>query len=68
MKELVDILDYFEKIDEANTEDVSPTSHVIEIVNEMREDEEKEELSSEKALRNASDKEKGYFKGPRVRD
>lgn len=67
-KDLSDILDYFNKIDEANTENVSPTSHVIDIVNEMREDKVSEELSQEDALKNSIDEEKGYFKGPRVKD
>lgn len=66
--ELLDILDYFDKLDEADTENVSPTSHVMEIINKMREDEVEEELDNENALKNSSNPQEGYFKGPKVKD
>ncbi|PTD93977.1 Asp-tRNA(Asn)/Glu-tRNA(Gln) amidotransferase GatCAB subunit C [archaeon SCG-AAA382B04] len=66
--ELLNILDYFDKLDEANTENVPPTSHVMEIINKMREDEVEKELDNESALKNSSNPQEGYFKGPKVRD
>ncbi len=61
-----EILDYFEKIDEADTEDVPPTHHVLDLVNVYREDETKESMIREDALRNAPKKEKDFFKAPRI--
>lgn len=61
-----EILDYFEKIDDAETEDVPPTYHVLDLVNVYREDEAAESIEREDALRNAPKKEKGFFKAPRI--
>lgn len=61
-----EILDYFEKIDDANTEDVPPTYHVLDLVNVYREDEARESMSREEALKNAPKKENGFFKAPRI--
>ncbi|MCW4026562.1 MAG: Asp-tRNA(Asn)/Glu-tRNA(Gln) amidotransferase subunit GatC [Candidatus Bathyarchaeota archaeon] len=61
-----EILDYFEKIDEADIEDVPPTYHVLDLVNVYRKDEARESISKTDALRNAPKKEKGFFKAPRM--
>jgi len=61
-----EILDYFEKIDEADIEDVPPTYHVLDLVNVYRKDEARESISKMDALRNAPKKEKGFFKAPRM--
>lgn len=65
-KQFNDILDYFEKIDEANIEDVPPTYHVLDLVNVYRKDEARESMSQKDALRNAPKKEKRFFKAPRM--
>ena len=52
-KELSQILDYFEKLKEVNTENVAPISQVTGIKNVLREDEE------EKIERQARDKRRG---------
>jgi len=61
-----EILDYFIKIDEAKTEDVPPTFHVLDLVNVSREDEAKEALPKEEVIRNAPREEGGFFKAPRI--
>lgn len=61
-----EILDYFEKIDQADTENVPPTYHVLDLVNVYRGDEAEESMSKEQALKNAPKKEKGFFKAPRI--
>jgi len=61
-----EILNYFEKIDETDTEDVPPTYHVLDLVNVYRGDEAKESITREDAFRNASKKENGFFKAPRI--
>ena len=60
------VLDYFHQLDELDTEDVEPTYRVVDLVNVFREDETKESLSQEDALRNAPRREKDYFKSPRI--
>jgi aspartyl-tRNA(Asn)/glutamyl-tRNA(Gln) amidotransferase subunit C len=59
--QFADILDYFETLDEVPEVESDP-----ELVNVMREDEVREGLSQEEALRNAAETEDGYFKGPNV--
>lgn len=60
------ILKYAEKLNELNTDDVEPTSHVLPLANVMREDEVKPSLSIDKVMRNAPEEEEGQFKVPAV--
>ncbi|QJC51213.1 Asp-tRNA(Asn)/Glu-tRNA(Gln) amidotransferase subunit GatC [Paenibacillus albicereus] len=60
------ILKYAEKLDELDTDGIEPTSHVLPVTNVMREDEVRESVSNETALRNAPDDEDGQFKVPAV--
>ena len=60
------ILKYAEKLNELDTTDVPPTTHVLHLSNVMREDELRESLSQEKVFRNAPEEEDGQFKVPAV--
>ena len=60
------ILEYFEIINDLNTEDVPPTSHVIDVTNAFREDQVSPSLAIEDVLKNASKKERGFFKAPKI--
>ena len=60
------ILEYFSMIDEADTEDVPPTFHVLDLVNVYREDEVYESVKGNEPLRNAPKKEGRFFKSPRI--
>ncbi|GGJ26209.1 Asp-tRNA(Asn)/Glu-tRNA(Gln) amidotransferase subunit GatC [Paenibacillus hunanensis] len=60
------ILKYAEKLNELDTDNVEPTTHVLHVSNVMREDEVKESLPIEKVMRNAPDDEDGQFKVPAV--
>ncbi|KAA2298986.1 Asp-tRNA(Asn)/Glu-tRNA(Gln) amidotransferase subunit GatC, partial [Clostridioides difficile] len=60
------ILKYAEKLNELDTEDIEPTTHVLHVSNVMREDETKESLSIEQVMRNAPEEEDGQFKVPAV--
>src|SRR3972149_6211981 len=63
------VLDYFEELDEVDTEGVLPTYHVLPISNVFREDEvgiPTCSLPQEKALSNAPKKQDGFFKAPRM--
>ncbi|MFD0588689.1 Asp-tRNA(Asn)/Glu-tRNA(Gln) amidotransferase subunit GatC [Paenibacillus sp. GCM10027627] len=60
------ILKYAQKLDELDTDNVEPTSHVLPITNVMREDVRKESLPIEKVLLNAPDEEDGQIRVPAV--
>ncbi len=66
-KQLNNILDYFQKLNELDTSNVEPTRHVIDdLKNVFREDIPGKSLTQEEALRNARDKQDGFFKAPRI--
>ncbi|MDP1511678.1 Asp-tRNA(Asn)/Glu-tRNA(Gln) amidotransferase subunit GatC [Paenibacillus sp. CMAA1739] len=60
------ILHYAEKLNELNTEQVKPTTHVLHVSNVMRDDEVRESLTHEQVMRNAPEEEDGQFKVPAV--
>jgi aspartyl-tRNA(Asn)/glutamyl-tRNA(Gln) amidotransferase subunit C len=60
------ILQYAEKLNELDTENVKATTHVLQVSNVMRDDVVKESLSQEEALLNAPEDEDGHFKVPAV--
>ncbi|MFQ5823634.1 MAG: Asp-tRNA(Asn)/Glu-tRNA(Gln) amidotransferase subunit GatC [bacterium] len=65
-KQLDQIVVYVEKLNQLDTEDVKPTSHVIDLKNVLREDKVEEWLTQEEALKNAPAKKNGYFSVPKV--
>jgi len=65
-KELLKILEYIEKLNEVNTENVLPTYHVLPVKNVFRDDIVEEFSFKEKILENAPDREKNLFKVPRI--
>ena len=65
--ELGDILDYFKKLDNLDTENVKPRTHPIEgLKNVFRVDVPWKSLSNEEALKNAKHTKEGFFKAPRI--
>ena len=60
------ILAYMEKLDELNTTEVPPMSHVLDLYNVYREDVVKERITPEEALHNAPDADGEYFRVPKV--
>ncbi len=64
-QEMSEILKYFKKLDEVNTEGVEPTYHVVEVVNVMREDEPQPKPSDE-LLKIAPVTKKRFIKAPRI--
>ena len=60
------ILSYMGKLNELDTHNVGPTSHVISINNVVREDLTKPSLSREDALSNAPDRTDDFFRVPRI--
>lgn len=64
--QLNEILNYVEKLNELDTDDVEPLNHPIENVNVFREDELKPSVDTEEALKNAPDRTDEFFKVPKV--
>jgi aspartyl-tRNA(Asn)/glutamyl-tRNA(Gln) amidotransferase subunit C len=65
-EEMNKILSYVEKLNELDTENVEPLSHPNETINVFRNDELKQSISTEDALKNAPDKDDKFFKVPKV--
>ena len=65
-KQLSKILDYFNKLNEVNTENLEPMEHVISIKNVMREDETAPLFNREDILNNAPLEEDKFFKVPKI--
>ena len=63
---LNNILGYFDKLNELDTENVEPLSHILPLRNVMREDEVKETFDQATALKNAPRQKRGHFVIPRV--
>lgn len=65
-KQLNDILLYMEKLNKIDTRNVEPLSHPFFTRTVFREDIVKESLPQEKAIENAPQKAKGFFKVPKI--
>ena len=64
--EMSQILGYFEKLKELDTEGVEPTEHVLPVVNVLRADKSRPGLPTEAALANAPEQAAEMFQVPRV--
>lgn len=64
--ELSQIIGYFEKLNELDTENVEPTARVVPGQNVLRCDESRPGLQREAALHNAPEQAGGMFQVPRV--
>lgn len=60
------ILAYAEKLNELDTEDVEPTSHVLPVKNVLREDVARPSWPLEESMKNAPEEEDGQFRVPAV--
>ncbi|MCI1589837.1 Asp-tRNA(Asn)/Glu-tRNA(Gln) amidotransferase subunit GatC [Heyndrickxia oleronia] len=65
-KQLDDIISLAESLNEVDTTNVEPTSHVLDIRNVLREDKAKPGLSREEVLKNAPDQKDGQFRVPSI--
>jgi aspartyl-tRNA(Asn)/glutamyl-tRNA(Gln) amidotransferase subunit C len=64
--QLNQILEYVEQMNKLDTSNVEPLSHVIELSNIFRDDEVKQGVDSEEALKNAPSRTEKFFKVPKV--
>lgn len=60
------ILEYVEKLNEIDTTQIEPTSHVIELSNVFREDVVKKSMPRDEALKNAPQSTDKFFKVPKI--
>ena len=65
-EQLNSILTYMDALRKVDTTGVEPTSHAVPIPTPFREDAVTPSLSQEQTLSNAPQKEKGFFKVPRI--
>ncbi|MBU5213855.1 Asp-tRNA(Asn)/Glu-tRNA(Gln) amidotransferase subunit GatC [Heyndrickxia oleronia] len=65
-KQLDDIISLAESLNEVDTTNVEPTSHVLDIRNVLREDKAKAGLPREEVLKNAPDQKDGQFRVPSI--
>jgi len=62
------ILQYVEKMNELDTENVEPLAHCLPVSNVFREDCVKESLGTEKTLANAPQRDEMFFRVPKILD
>jgi aspartyl-tRNA(Asn)/glutamyl-tRNA(Gln) amidotransferase subunit C len=65
-KDLSSIIEYVNKLNDIKTEDIAGKEHILNLSNVLRQDEVKQSLSNEEALKNAYDSEDMYFKVPQL--
>ncbi len=64
--QLNSILNYMEKLNEVDTKDVEPTSHVISLSNVMRDDIPVRSIKREDALMNAPEHTDKFYRVPKI--
>ena len=65
-EQLGNILEYIEQLNELDTNNVEPTSHVLDISTPLREDKVVEWINIEEVLQNAPESEDDFFVVPQV--
>ena len=60
------IITFAELLNEVDTEDIKPTTHVLDLKNIMREDIAKKGLDNEEVIKNAPDHVDGYIRVPSI--
>lgn len=66
IKDMTNILNWVEKLNELDTEGVEPLTTMSHEVNVLRDDVVKSHLSHERAMKNAPKKDSDYFRVPKV--
>ena len=65
-RQLNQIIGYFRKLQELDTDGVEPMSHPLELENVMRDDEPRPGLERDEIMANAPEKREGKFVVPRI--
>lgn len=66
MRDMTNIVNWVDKLNEVNTDGVEPLTTMSYEINSLREDEVKEHLPHELALKNAPAKDADHFRVPKV--
>ncbi len=66
MKDMTKIISWVEKLNEVDTEGVEPLTTMSHEINALREDEVKNHLDHERALKSAPKKDADFFRVPKV--
>ena len=66
IKDMNRMLDFVDKLNELNTENVEPLIYMTSESNVLRADEIQHSISQKEALKNAPKKDSDYFKAPKV--
>ena len=66
MQDMNNIVNWVEKLNEVDTEGVEPLTTMSHEINVLREDEVKEHLPHDQALKNAPKKDEDFFRVPKV--
>ncbi len=66
--DLTRILDYFDKISELNTDDITPANHILEVSNVYREDKVSESIPVEEVIKNSPSSFESFITVPKVID
>ncbi|KKB74147.1 MULTISPECIES: Asp-tRNA(Asn)/Glu-tRNA(Gln) amidotransferase subunit GatC [Bacillus] len=67
-EQLDSIISFAEELNEVDTENVKPTTHVLQMKNIMREDVPDKGLPVEEVVKNAPDHKDGYIRVPSILD
>lgn len=65
-KDLQQMIGFVDKLQELDTKDVEPLLHMSDAVNKLREDEIRDSISREDALKNATEASEVFFRVPKV--
>ncbi|MBM7662749.1 aspartyl-tRNA(Asn)/glutamyl-tRNA(Gln) amidotransferase subunit C [Bacillus mesophilus] len=65
-KQLDDMITHAEQLNELNTDNVEPTTHVLHMKNILREDKPEKGLPIEEVLKNAPDQKDGQIRVPAI--
>lgn len=68
VKQFGDILEYFNQLNEVDTENIEPMAHSVPASNVMREDVVRVDCTKEEILSNAPEEDNGFFKVPKIND
>ena len=66
VKDMNNMLTFIDKLNELDTDNIAPLIYMSEEVNVLREDEVKQEITQQEALKNAPKHDSDYFKVPRM--
>ena len=64
--QLSEIIQYVEKLNELDVDEIEPTAHVVQLTNVLREDQPRPSLSHDDAMRNAPKSANGLFVVPKI--